>query len=288
MLDYRNLIIFLLILALFLGATVEISEGSILIGIILFVVIAILISRVRITGAGVETAQLRPGYRIIVGSLILLIDIVYNVKTGSKLGTLDVMTFFLGSSLIAQDLGRENIQKMGIFGTYMSAVFIMLFLIFFSLFNYLNIDFMHVFDHYFVMLPSVFIIRAFGVPVQVISRETVRIQGVEDMDVVIGGPCSGLYSMFLLIATIVAYTRVEVVERKTALLLLAIAVVVAYIANLVRVSILYTVGFLYGNEVMMFVHAHLGWMIFVVVVMLFLSTLNRLSRPQPNKKHDKK
>ena len=283
MLDYRNLIVFLLILALFLGATVEISEGSILIGIILFVAIAILISRIKMK----KTRTVKPSrYCMFIGLLILLADIVYNVKTGSKLGTLDVMTFFLGSSLIAQDLGRENIQRMGVFGTYMSAVFIVLFLIFFSLFNYLNINFIHAFDHYFVMLPSISIIKAFGVPVNVVTTETVRIQGVEDLNVVIGGPCSGLYSMFLLISTIVAYTRIEKVGRKTALLLLVVAVVVAYIANLIRVSILYTVGFLYGNETMMFVHEHLGWVIFVVVVMLFLSVLDRLSRPLPDQKQN--
>ena len=166
---------------------------------------------------------------------------------------------------------------MGKFGAYMSATFIALFLFFFSLFNHLNVDFMHTFDHYFVLLPSVFIINAIGIPIQVISTEIVRIQGVEDMSVIIGGPCSGLYSMFLLIGIMVAYTRIEQVERRNFFALLLISVVVAYIANLIRVSTLYIAGFYYGKEMMYFFHVHLGWIIFVIVVAVLLYVLDKMS-----------
>ena len=94
-----------------------------------------------------------------------------------------------------------------------------------------------------------------------IATETVRIQGVEDMSVIIGGPCSGLYSMFLLIALMVAYTRIEHVERSIFFLLLLISVVVAYIANIMRVAMLYIVGFFHGKETMYLVHVHLGWVL---------------------------
>ena len=275
MFDYKNIILFLLIFALFLGATVEISEGSIFLGILLFIIAIILISRIKV---GKSYVIKQSKLHMFVGALIVASDIAYNILTHSELGTLDIMTFLLGISLIAYDINNEEISRMGKFGAYMSATFIVLFLFFFSLFNHLNIDFTHTFDHYFVLLPSVFIIKTIGIPIHVIATETVRIQGVEDMSVIIGGPCSGLYSMFLLIALLVAYTRIEQVERSKFFSLLLISVVVAYIANLMRVSTLYIVGFYYGKELMYTVHVHLGWVIFVIVVAVLLYVLDRMSK----------
>ncbi|RCV64851.1 Transmembrane exosortase [Methanophagales archaeon] len=272
--DCKNIIIFLLIFALFLGATIEISEGSVILGILLFVIAILLISRIKV---GKSHIIKQSKSHMFVGALIVAANIAYNLLTASELGTLDIMTFLLGISLIAYDINSEEIRRMGKFGAYMSATFIALFLFFFSLFNHLNIDFMHTFDHYFVLLPSVFIINAIGIPIQVISTETVRIQGVEEISVIIGGPCSGLYSMFLLIGIMVAYTRIEQVERRNFFALLLISVVVAYIANLIRVSTLYIAGFYYGKEQMYFFHVHLGWIIFVIVVAVLLYVLDKMS-----------
>jgi len=270
--DYKNIIVFLLIFALFLGATVEISEGSNLLGILLFIIAVFLISRIKVGKSYVIKQSV---LHMFVGALIVAADIAYNILTHSELGTLDIMTFLLG---IAYDINNEEISRMGKFGAYMSATFIVLFLFFFSLFNYLNIGFTHTFDHYFVLLPSVFLIQTIGIPIHVIATETVRIRGVEEMSVIIGGPCSGLYSMFLLIALMVAYTRIERVERSKFFSLLFISVAVAYFANLMRVSVLYIVGFYYGKEVMYTVHVHLGWVIFVIVVAVLLYVLDRMSK----------
>jgi archaeosortase C (PEF-CTERM variant) len=101
------------------------------------------------------------------------------------------------------------------------------------------------------------------------------------MTVVIGGPCSGLYSMFLLISTVVAYSRIEKIGRNKVFSMLVLSVAVAYVANLTRVTILYTVAFYHGTEMMMLVHEHLGWIIFLVVVTVILSVLNKFSEPSP-------
>lgn len=275
MLDYKNIIVFLLIFALFLGATVEISEGSIPLGILLFIIAVFLISRIKV---GKSFIIKQSKLRMFAGALIVASVIAYNVLTHGELGTLDIMTFLLGISLIAYDINNEEIGRMGKFGTYMSATFIALFLFFFSLFNYLNIDFTHVFDHYFVFLPSVFVLEAIGIPHQVIATETIYIQGVEEMSVVIGGPCSGLYSMFLLIGIMVAYTRIEEVERSKFYALLLISIVVAYFANLMRVTTLYIVAYFYGKEAMYLVHVHLGWVIFVIVVAVLLYVLQKMTK----------
>jgi len=275
MLGYKNIVLFLLIFALFLGATVEISEGSIPLGILLFVIAVLLISRIKIREAYIIKQSKLP---MLVGVLIVACDLGYNILTHSELGTLDIMTFLLGLSLIAQSINKDEIRRMGTFGAYMSATFIVLFLLFFSIFNYLDMDFTHLFDHYFVLLPSVFVINTLGIPVDVIAIETVRIAGAEEMSVIIGGPCSGLYSMFLLIGIMVAYTKIEHIARNRFYPLLIVTIVVAYLANLVRVSILYIAGYYYGKELMYTVHVHLGWVIFVIVVAVLLSVLDKMTR----------
>ena len=271
--SYKNIILFLLILALFLGATVEISEGSILLGILLFVIAGLLMSRIQFGGSCAIKQSKSP---MLIGALIVTLDIGYNVLTHSKLGTLDIMTFLLGVSLIAHDVKNVEMRRMGKFAAYMSATFIILFLFFFSFFNHLNIEFTHHFDHYFVLLPSLFIISVIGIPIQVIATETVQIQGVEEMSVIIGGPCSGLYSMFLLVGIMVAYTKIEQIERGKFYSLFVISIVVAYLANLTRVVTLYIVAYYYGKEAMYFAHVHLGWIIFVIVVAMLLYTLDRI------------
>lgn len=289
MVDTKNLTLFLLILALFLGATIEISEGSILIGVVLFVIAIILISKVKF---GESYVVSRSRYRMFLGAGIIAADLIYNLIFQNQLGTVDIMTFLLGLSLVAYDFKNEDIRRMGKFGAYMSATFLVPFLIFFVLFGHLDIGFMHIFDHYLVLLPSIAIIKVIGLSIEVIATETVYIPGVEDMSVVIGGPCSGLYSMFLLIGIMVAYTRIEPIDNRRFYSMLVISVVVAYVANLLRVTTLYIVAYYYGSKAMYSAHTHLGWIIFAIIVVAILYVLDKMSRSQrgdlssENQKHN--
>jgi len=274
MADFRNIILLLFIFALFLGATVEISEGSIPFGVLLLLIAIALISRIK-----VGKSHIVPESRLhmLLGVLILVADIAYNILTQSELGTLDIMTFMLGISLVAHDIKNEEMSRRGTFGTYMSATFLVLFIPFFIIFGKFDIAFMHIFDHYFVLLPMVTILNVIGVPVEVIATETVHIQGVEDIIVTIGGPCSGLYSMFLLVGIMVGYMKIEQIERRKFYSLLTITVIVAYLANLMRVIAIYLAAYYYGKEMMYAVHVHLGWIIFVVVVAIILYILNKMT-----------
>lgn len=260
--DYKNIAVMLLILALFMGATIEISEGSTYVGVILFVIAAILIMHIRLTES---TVLKNSTLYLLVGFFIVLADIIYNFSTNSQLGTLDSMTFFLGMSLVAFGIKNPQIRRVGEIGTYITSVFIVLFLIFYIIFGALNIDFLHKFDHYLILLPTVGILNLAGIPLEVIAMETVKISGVEEMTLVIGGPCSGLYSMFLLIGIVFGYSRIENLNTNKTLMMLGFCVLVAYISNLFRVVVLYFTAYMYGHETMMVVHTHLGWIIFAVV-----------------------
>ncbi|MBP2031240.1 archaeosortase C (PEF-CTERM variant) [Methanohalophilus levihalophilus] len=260
--ENKNILYILLILALFTGATIEMSEGSALAGIVLILLAVLVFTRLQIT----SSASAKNSYiYALIGVVMIIADVAYNLQALNQLGTLDTMVFFLGASLVVYGLNIQQFAKLGEFGIYISASFLFLFIIFYSTFGALNIDFLHLFDHYFVLLPTVSVIKLFGIPVEVVATETVQLGGVVPMTIVIGGPCSGLYSMFLLIGIVFGYSRIEKMELNKTLALLGVAVVVAYISNLVRVIILYITAFYYGLDTMMVVHTHLGWIIFAAV-----------------------
>jgi archaeosortase C (PEF-CTERM variant) len=258
----KTIITILLILALFTGATIEISEGSIYTGIGLFATAAILLTRFKLTGStNLKNSKLY----LLAGFVVVVADIIYNFIKGNSLGTLDTMTLFLGISLMLLGIGNQQFQRIGEFGAYISSIFIVLFLFFYSTLGALNIDFLHLFDHYFILLPTVEILGLIGTPIEVVATETVRLQGVEEMTILIGGPCSGLYSMFLLVGIVFGYSRIEKIEPKKTLMILGFSIFIAYISNLFRVVVLYLTAYNYGQETMMLVHTHLGWIIFAVI-----------------------
>lgn len=277
---HDRMIIFL-VLALFLGATMEYGHGSKLLGILLFGIALLAISRMTLK----TTYRKTHAWYAVIGVLILLADIAYNVYNQSELGTLDTMTFLLGISLIASATKSENLRSMGEFGVYVAITFIALFTLFYSTFE----EFIHEFDHYAVLMPSMHLIKLIGISVDVIGTETVCMHAPGgDVTLTIGGPCSGLYSMFLLISVIVGYTATENIrDARRVSALLGMTIVVAWIANLLRVSALYLVAYWYGNDAMMVVHTHLGWIIFVIVAWGLLLGLSKIEKMEKAEKKEK-
>src|SRR5574341_2535265 len=143
----HNILIFLLVMAFFTGATIQLSEGSVLIGIAMFLVALLLTTRIRLSGTYITKSS---KLYIVLGLFIVAADAVYNLKAMNQLGTLDSMTFFLGLSFIAYGIGEY--RRMGEFGIYMSVTFIILFQTFYSVLPSVNNNFIHYFDHYFVLL----------------------------------------------------------------------------------------------------------------------------------------
>ena len=269
----KNILVVLLILAFFSGATIQFAEGSALMGVILFLVSLGMTTRLQLSGEYITKSS---KFFVVLGILILLADIAYNLKAMNQLGTIDSMTFFLGISLIAY--GTSQYKRMGEFGIFMSGTFIVLFLFFYSLLPSLNNNFIHDFDHYLVLLPSLAIVNAVtDMNIHIVAAETVHFNGFEDATIVIGGPCSGLYSMLLLIGIIVGYARMDrLTNRKRVFLLVITTIVIAYVANLIRISLLYYVGYNQGIKQMMFVHVYLGWIIFVIISFGIMMALNRI------------
>lgn len=272
--ENKNIILILIVLALFTGATIELSEGSTIIGILLIIIAAAMISRIKLTGDG---AVFKNSKTLLFAGLFIMAAVsIYNFVTRDSIGTLDSMTFMIGGSLFAMGTSRKDFRQIGEFGLYISVVFTAFYFIFYTLFGMLDINLLHLFDHYFVLMPTVALLKLTSIPVEIVAIETITIQGLtETMTIIIGGPCSGLYSMFLLVGIVVAYSRMEKIELKKSLMILAFAVSVAYIANLVRVFALYVVAYYYGMETMMVFHTHLGWILFAGTAGLIMYIMNR-------------
>ncbi len=269
----HNILVVLLIMAFFTGATIQLSEGSVIIGVALFLIALGLTTRLKFEGTYITKSS---KFFIALGILIVLADLAYNLKKLNGLGTIDSMTFFLGIAFIAY--GMAQYRRIGEFGVYMSSTFLVLYIFFYNILPAFNDNFIHYFDHYFVLLPSLSLIHLVSnMDIHVVATETVHFKGFEDSTVVIGGPCSGLYSMMLLVGIIVGYYKMEhLTQKKKMFFLVGVAVLVAYVANLLRVSILYYVGYNYGIEKMMFVHVYLGWIIFMIICYGIMVALNKI------------
>lgn len=263
----KNLFLVLIIIAMFTGTAVEVSEGSTTVGIIIFILSVVLMTRINFGGT---TSLTRSKRNLITGLFIIILDLIYNIRTSFEFGTLDIMILFCGISLIGTQFQNIQLNRTSRFGVYISSVFVFLYLIFYTSFRILNINFLHTFDHYFILLPTVSVLNLVGIPLEVLATETVRVNGVEEMIMVIGGPCSGLYSMFLLIGIVFGYSRIEKMRIDKTLLMLGFCIVVAYISNLFRVIVLYLTAYWYGSETMMIVHTHIGWIIFAGVAAIIM------------------
>ncbi len=82
--------------------------------------------------------------------------------------------------------------------------------------------------------------------------------------------CAGINSIKIFSAALISYMLVS--ERRLnskVLSLLLFGVYVSYFANLIRMAIIVISGHYYGSEVMLFVHTHVGWLIFTAWLYLF-------------------
>ena len=82
--------------------------------------------------------------------------------------------------------------------------------------------------------------------------------------------CSGLYSTMIFISAFISYNfclrnRFDF----DFYLFLAIGISLAYISNILRMSIIVIVGHYFGVDALTFVHTNLGWLIFIIWIFSF-------------------
>ena len=93
---------------------------------------------------------------------------------------------------------------------------------------------------------------------------------IDTFSVGIGYACSGIESISVFISAVAAYfmSKKNLNIRKNAKVML-LGVAALYLLNVLRVAIIILVGYYRGISEMMFVHANLGWIMFVLSMAIF-------------------
>jgi archaeosortase C (PEF-CTERM variant) len=98
--------------------------------------------------------------------------------------------------------------------------------------------------------------------------------------VYIATSCSGLYSMGIFIAAFLALVLTEYARLSSRVAaLMALGVLIAYLANLLRMAIIVEVGYHYGGAALLWTHANLGDLIFLLWVAPFVWLTYRVLDP---------
>lgn len=85
----------------------------------------------------------------------------------------------------------------------------------------------------------------------------------------VGAACSGLQAMALFSGVLALYLFVERPGGRRLLLWSAIGLAGVYVANLLRLVVIFLVGYQWGSDALERVHAQAGWMFFLAWALLF-------------------
>ena len=98
--------------------------------------------------------------------------------------------------------------------------------------------------------------------------------------VLIAESCSGIISVTIFLAAILAYLTLNynIYGGQMSFLLIISGVLISYICNLLRMVILVIAGHFYGLDLLLWLHANLGWLIFSLWMFAFFSIVDKLSQ----------
>ncbi len=216
------------------------------------------------------------------GISLIIFVILFNLRfTGSlDLGSHDYVTLLLGATLLAY---RYIPEKYDFERDWLLLFFTLLFFILVVpltlheiMVGGLNENTNSPFVYYLLAKPVASLVSLFGIPSQAYVNPmrgvlvTYMIQTGGTGEVVIGISCTGLYSVSIFISAFTAFILLEYnrLDRKVAVLLTA-GVITAYVANVLRMSIIVMVGSYYGPSALLWTHNNLGTFIFLGWITLF-------------------
>ena len=104
-----------------------------------------------------------------------------------------------------------------------------------------------------------------------LSYEDLNAERMSSVSVATG--CSGIYSVLIFICLYSSYMLMLPVNKKDLFLLLGIGIILSYVANIFRMSLIIVVGHYYGYEALEFTHANLGWIFFTFLDFYFLEVV---------------
>ncbi|NJD77917.1 MAG: archaeosortase C [Candidatus Methanoperedens sp.] len=239
--------------------------GSGYLALIFFIISIFLLSKLKGTG---QTRLKASKKLILLGSAIIIVDILYNLKTGSDIETLDTMLLFLGISMISLSMKSKGVSSLGEFGVYFSSIALALFLLLYAIPSRLGSNIYDYYGYYAVTTPAFLILQPLGLSLHLDTLTTFHAYGIEDIYYKIDLGCFGFYSMILIVSTVIAYRITSPGRNSHSLAKITVILVLAsYFANLLRVMGLVFIGYYYGLETMQIFHTFLGWVLFAAIVL---------------------
>ncbi len=214
----------------------------------------------------------------VVGAAIVLLDLYWNlVLTGSReFLTYDWLAIMTGAFLVVYDYVPRELRRERDFAfVFLLALALMLVVPVLleraAEGNAASSVGISAYSEYLLAKPVDGMMRLSGVETEIdgitISFDTVN--GTR-INLLIATSCSGVYSFAIFTSAFLAFAASEFREWDRRLKwFLAIGIVAAYVANLLRMYIIVMVGHLYGSDALMWAHANAGWLIYMAWVSVF-------------------
>ncbi len=248
----------LIVLVLLISSFLEFLYGSRILGFVLFLILLLVLLR----NANIQDISRNRSF-LFLGSAII---IVVALAKGKEWGMLDIMSLILGISLILTNFSiTASLAK---FTSILSSFFIASFVLLYSIPHALGFPLPYYYGHYLVAFPVVEILKNAGYDVSLRSLRTIAVNGIVPINLKIELSCFGWYSLLIAIGTVVAYDRaISPLGRGKLLKLIPITALAVYLANILRIAILVVVAYNYGPKAMLLLHAHIGWILFAIILM---------------------
>jgi archaeosortase C (PEF-CTERM variant) len=221
-------------------------------------------------------------YRSCLGFILILIDIAYNLYVGDAFRSLDYGILSIGFVIILLNMNLLWFLQLD---EEMASVLTYFFFIFVSIYAFLFEGIGIVFSNaeHPLLVPmtqisirlSVFLLN-FIAPTTIYESGDWRGINFNGFEVGIATACSGIQSITVFLSAILAYfiANKNFGIKKTAIYT-AIGMFILFLMNVLRIMMITMVGYYKGGEAMLFAHANLGWILFVLAMALFWYLITR-------------
>jgi archaeosortase C (PEF-CTERM variant) len=221
-------------------------------------------------------------YRSCLGFILIFLDIAYNLYTSDVFGTLDYGMLLIGFIIILLNMNILSFLKldeeMTSFITYFLFIFISLHVFLFMGLKILSSTSTNPF--FILMIYASGRVSAFFLnfiePTAVIEGPEGCALNFSYFTVELGTACSGVQSITVFLSAILAYF---IANRKFSIkeicMYTVLGLCILFFMNVVRIMLLAMIGYYRGGKTMLLFHTHLGWILFVLAMMLFWYLVTR-------------
>jgi exosortase/archaeosortase family protein len=219
------------------------------------------------------------------GAVIIILDLLWNlVLVGStQFLTYDMMALLVGGFLIVYNYVPRDYHRERAFTFVFLLSLVLLLLVPVMLERAVSGDpasqtGISAYSEYMLAKPVDYMLRASGIWARTdgitLWYETLEPQGANPDDdvnaVTIATSCSGVYSFAIFTSAFIAFVATEFRSwDKRLVWFLALGIIAAYVANLIRMYVIVLVGHFYGQDALLWAHANAGWVIFMAWTALF-------------------